>query len=376
MATLETNFLGSERTPDLSKVLPSGQKVNRIDPKIAMETIRFLPTSPNTGLLSPSYPKTPLRSSKISEPTPVKTPILFDIPKTVKAQSAKISSPIPDRPEPPTSSLNYGVVTGETEIPAAVEEKFLEAKRRADYRVKFSILREAYPQMAIPEPEDQKSLDEIEVMYRQYIKRIHIDSSVDQNQVYLLILWMVMEIIGGRFLRLPIRGYTKNQFNYMNKYRMLLIELGERSYAAGIGEGWPVELRILMMAAMNAVIFVLVHFLASKIGAEGSGTDKMAEELKEMITSFLTQNKGSDVLKRAEEATADNPPPPVPAQEASAPLGGLGGIGGMLANLASMFAGGGAAPSAPAAPAAPAQLKKPTTFGARRPRVAETQETS
>lgn len=360
MATLETNFLPSS--------ILHGQKVNRIDPKIAMETIRFLPTSPNTGLISPSYPKTPSRGAQSG---PIKTPESHI--KSMKTPSAKISTPVPIKIEAVPSPLNYGVVAGEDEIPSPVEEKFLEAKRRADYRVKFSILREAYPQMAIPEPDDQQSVDEIEIMYRQYIKRIHIDSSVDHNEQYLLALWMIMEVIGGRFLKLPIRGYTKNQFNYMKKYRMLLIELGERSYSAGMGEGWPVEVRILMMAGMNAAIFVLLNFLPSMMGIAGNVPDKMVEELKEMITSFLTQNKGSDVLKRAEEATADHPPPPAPAPDSSPPLGG---IGNMLAGLASMFAGGGAAPAAPATPAPPAQLKRPTTFGARRPRPVEVQEAS
>jgi hypothetical protein len=346
MATLVSNYLPSS--------ISNGQKVSRIDPKIAMETIRFLPTSPNSGLISPSYPKTPskvnLSERYVKSVSPINTQV-------------KGSVQIPIKIEQSPSVLNYGVVDGESDIPKPVEENFLEVKKRADYRVKFSILREAYPQMSIPEPEENQTIDEIEVIYRQYIKRIHIDSSVDQNQIYLLILWMVMEIVGGRFLKLPIRGFTKNQFNYMTKYRMLLIELGERSYSSGMGEGWPVELRILALAAFNAVIFVLVHLLAGKIGVAGNGADKMAEELREMITNFLTQNKGNDVLRRAEEATSDNPPPPAVAQDNSPPLGGMGG---MLASLASMFAGGSSETNA--TPAPKAEIKKPTTFGSRRPR--------
>jgi len=238
------------------------------------------------------------------------------------------------------------------------KEKIYQAKKRADYRVKFSILREAYPQMEIPEPTEDQSLGEIEAMYQQYVKRIHIDSSVEQNKVYLLILWLLIEVVGGRFLRLPFSGYTLNQFKYMNKYQMLLIELGEKSYETTMGEGWPVEIRIGAMALFNGVIFILVQMLANKVGSN------MAEELRELIGNFLTQNRGVDVLKRAAEATADNPPPPQAPQEAQPPLGGLGNI---IAQLASAFTGigGGNAGANNQAQEQP-QLRRPTTFASRR----------
>lgn len=387
----------------ISRLPQSGQAVPRVDPKIAMQTIRNLTISQPSGLMSPSYSRSPVKSGLGSI---LQTPP--DLTPTMVAQSP-VRVPSSHRPRDPP--LSYGVVvpaesdetrfedplqkmrdfindlpsaeepvssappsfTAEPEqqeeqpVPPPERDRVGDAKKRADYRVKFSILREAYPHMNIPEPKEDQPIGEIEVMYRQYVKRIHIDSSVDQNKVYLLILWLIIEIVGSRFLKLPLGGYTKNQFKYMAKYQMLLIELGERSYSTSLGEGWPVELRLLAMAAFNGVIFVLVQMLAKKVGVDGDGADKMAEGLRETINEFLTQNKGADVLRRAEEANADTPPPPPASKEASPPLGGLGSL---LATLAPMLANFGAtAAAATAAPEKP-QIKRPTTFGARRNREA------
>lgn len=345
--------------------------VPRVDPKIAMESIRNLSIARSPGLLSPSYPKVKSSPSlgSILQTPPDLTPSRIE----VKVASSPIRLPSSRRDAP----LSYGVVVPAEsestrfedplqktrefvdELPTAIDE----AKKRADFRVKFSILREAYPQMNIPEPREDQPLEEIEVIYKQYIKRIHIDSSVEQNKIYLLILWLIIEVVGSRFLKLPLTGYTKNQFQYMSKYQMLLIELGERSYSASLGEGWPVELRLLAMAAFNGLIFVLVQMLAKKVGADGEGAGKMADSLRTMINEFLTQNKGGDVLRRAEEASSDAPPPPAPAEDAAPPLGGLGNL---LATFAPMLANLGM-PTA-AAPAEKPQIRRPTTFGARRNR--------
>lgn len=281
-------------------------------------------------------------------------------------------------PQPPGQQYNQPPPQGQQfpHQPQGQQSKPLdplrESKLRADYRVKFSILREAYPQMMIPEPADNQSVEEIEAMFKSYTKRIHIDCSVEQNQTWLYILWMVIELIGSKVLRLPFKYYTQNQDKYMNKYRMLLIELGESSYGTGIGEGWPIEMRILFMAVFNAVLFVLVNMLCNKIA--GGYSEKMTNQLTEMISNFLTQNNGKDILKKAAEATADNPPPPMtapptaPPPAAANPLAGLGGLGGLasfLPTIISMFTGSGGDSGETEAENKP-ERKKPTTFAGRR----------
>lgn len=373
-----------------------------IDPKIAMQNVQNHPVYSEEGLMSPSYSQVPALGSVLQSPkdnTRVKVP-------SSKPNSSYWSN-LPKVP-PKKHLMNYGMVAPAEEIdqipmddflnsfpdaidttsqmpafpaapqqqPQTHQEKIDEAKFRANYRVKFSILRDAYPQMQIPEPTETQSPDEIKAMYDQYVKRIMIDQAVEQNNVYLLILWLVIEVVGSRFFKLPFKGYTKNQFKYMSKYRMLLIELGERNQAAGIGEGWPVELRILAMAAFNGVIFILVQMLANRVGMDGETADNTANQLREMINNFLTQNKGADALKRAEQADADHPPPPPAPEDDSPPMGDMGnllanlagmfsgGNGGGLGGLANLFGGGGKGNSD--APKEKPKMKKPTTFGARR----------
>ncbi len=236
--------------------------------------------------------------------------------------------------------------------PTAMYTPEQDAKIRADFRVKFSILREHSPNMIIPEPPETMPIYLINAAYLEYIKKIHVESSVEQNKSYLLIIWLLIEVFGCKMCNLPCAGFTSSQFKYVNKYEMLLIELGEKSYNASAGSSWPIEVRIFFMAAMNAVIFVLVKMLSDYIG-----TDQMGEQLRDSISEWLMNNKGANVIKRAQEATADNIPAPQP--DAAPPLGNLGGI---IAQLAQGMMGGGGA-GQPAGP--PPTKQRPTPYGNR-----------
>jgi hypothetical protein len=229
------------------------------------------------------------------------------------------------------------------------------AKIRADYRVKFGILREAYPKMNIPEPREDQSIPEIIALYKGYVKRIHIDSSVEQNSTYLVIMWLLIEVAGTRYFKFPMKGYFQNQFKYMGKYQMLLIELGERNFSAGFGEGWPVEARLLLMALFNGLIFVMVKMLTDKMSLDPKYTEEIAEQVNNFLTKGGEQKK--DALRMAEEATSDNPPIPQPQ-----PADPLGGFGNLLAPFLGMFTGGSES-SAKTEPKA--EKKQPSSFGAR-----------
>ena len=235
-----------------------------------------------------------------------------------------------------------------------------DAKIRADYRVKFGLLRDAYPKLQIPEPGEFVPIYLIYTQYQQYVKSIHVDSSVESNKTYLLIVWLVIEVFCTKLLGLPCSGYTQNQFQYMNKYQMLLVELGEKTYNATGGSSWPIELKLAGLAFFNALVFVLIQYLVSTVG--GSAAGEMGNKIREVVDAVLNQNRGADVLRRAQEATADFVPPPAPA--ATNPLGNMniGGmdLGNLVASMAQMFTGGNNA-TAEAKPAKPRQ--KPTPYG-------------
>lgn len=406
-----------------------GRKVLYIDPKIASDKLREFSAGTSIGLLSPSYAHSPSRStpplgSVLQTPpdlTPTRVTENSYIPRTFvndlsqgslaparspaisksinefiqslptvtpslitsPPASAPIPIPIPTPTPTPAPIVPPQVTSPKSSAPlpnqefiseedakANHEKRIQDAKDRADYRVKFSILREAYPQMKIPEPNEDETIDEVKAAYKQYVKRIHVESSVEQNKIYLLILWLIIDVVGTRFFRLPFHGrYVKSQFKYMQKYQILLIELGERSYVDGSGEGWPVEFRLLAMAVFHGVIFALVQILASKLGGGSANNDKMADEFRDVIDNFLTQNKGADVLRRAEQATSDNPEPLSATQNATPPLGDLGSmIGNFMPMIMNMFGGAGGAGGGNEggqSQASQPQLRKPTTFGAR-----------
>lgn len=362
-----------------------GRQVPTIDPKIVSDRIRKFNIS-NAGIasISPKYSKTPPIGSILQTPpdlTP--TQVASQSPKVyvndlgtgslAPETTPAISQPIydfihnvPNRPSLPQEENNV-------EHPQETTDKtnsdlIDDAKKRADYRVKFGILREAYPNMNIPEPSESTPIEQIEAEYKEYVKRIHVESSVEQNKIYLLILWLLIDVIGTRFFRLPFNGrYVKSQFKYMQKYQMLLIELGERSYSESGGEGWPVEFRLLAMAIFHGVIFALVQLLASKLGGVGAANEQMADQLRDVIDNFLTQNRSADVLRRAEQASSDRPIP-IPVTENPAPP--MGDLGAMIGNFAPMLmglfgGGGGGNTSSPSATEEKPKMKRPTTFGAR-----------
>jgi len=231
-----------------------------------------------------------------------------------------------------------------------------EIKIKADYRVKLGILREAYPNMSIPDFPDTYTIPQVIDMYKAYVKRIQIDSSVETNNTYLVILWLIIETVGTRVFKLPMTDYFRNQFKYMKKYQMLLIELGEKSFSTGLTDGWPVEVRLLAMAIFNAVIFVLVKILADKISLDSNYTDRITQ----MVDDFLTKGSSDkkEALKMAEEATTDFIPPK-PAEQPD-PLGGFGGI---ISNVLSMIGGNNSSSTESNAPQ-PAK-KKVQSFGNR-----------
>ena len=417
----EINFPEASTSPNYTVPMVSlddqssayGRRVLHIDPKLASDKLKELS---NRSSYSPAYAQSPIRSrpplgSVLQTPpdlTPTRVPDNISYPPRTyvsnlgqgnlgQAHTPSISKQINDflqtlpsaasspayvpkstpmqTPRYTAPTPKYTAPISSIEVPVApIEEKdqatkIQEAKEKADYRVKYSILREAYPQMNIPDPGEHESIEEIKAAYKMYVRRIHVDSSVEQNKIYLLILWLIIDIVGSRCFHLPFNGrYVKSQYKYMQKYNMLLIELGERSYVEE-AEGWPVEYRLLAMALFHGVIFALIQMLASKLGGLNAANDKMADEFREVIDNFLTNNKGADVLRRAEQASVDNPMPESANENASPPGGDWGA---MLANYGPQIMsfisnlGGGAQADAPKP-----EMKRPTTFGSRRRKAQE-----
>ena len=131
---------------------------------------------------------------------------------------------------------------------------------------KFDLLRKSYPSAIIPEYNIHTDIRTMQKSYGDSVRRLSLDSSVENYKTYIVYGFMGCEFIFGNFLGFDMQGFTQQQILSMNSYEKLLIELGEKSYVP-TGSKWPVELRLLFMIIMNAAFFVISKMIMKKTGA-------------------------------------------------------------------------------------------------------------
>lgn len=144
------------------------------------------------------------------------------------------------------------------------EQEEEDAKRELMF--KFQLLQKSYPTSEIPEYTIHSDYHTMKKSYDMCVRRLSLDSSVEQYKTYLIGLFMGSEFIFGNFLGFDMQGFTQQQIINMHSYEKLLIELGEKSYVPS-GSRWPVELRLLFLVLMNTAFFLISKALMKKTGA-------------------------------------------------------------------------------------------------------------
>lgn len=163
--------------------------------------------------------------------------------------------------------------------------------KKREILFKFDLLKKSYPFSNIQDFSIHSDLQSMEVAYNDCVRRLSLDSSVEEYKKFLIGGFMLVEYVFGNFLGLEMQGFTQQQIISMNSYEKLLIELGEKSYVPK-GSNWPVEVRLVFMIIINAAVFLVSKIIMKKTGANLMG---MMNNMNASTSEKKKKMKGPDL---------------------------------------------------------------------------------
>ena len=128
------------------------------------------------------------------------------------------------------------------------------------------MLKKKNPNIQLPEYSMNSEFKMMQLSYNMLVRRLTVDSTVENYKQYLIYGFMAMEMLIGKFTPINMSGFTLYQQNSMNQYERLLVELGEKTDPAGKSI-LPVEIRLVILVAINTAIFVASRVLFSSENA-------------------------------------------------------------------------------------------------------------
>lgn len=169
---------------------------------------------------------------------------------------------------------------------------------RLIFKSKFASLKDNYPERKFDDYDFNLPLKVIHKIYEEHLKNISIESNSSTTKIFLVMMFLGIELFANRCLGVDLTGYTKNQMQSMKRYDRLLLELGEK-YTGG-SNNWPIEGRLIFLALINAVVIVVVKFACDKMGYKDSnglvnmvnnmlGVDSMVETKPEPTVDPVTR---------------------------------------------------------------------------------------
>lgn len=179
--------------------------------------------------------------------------------------------PSQPRPQPPSSQprktvspLRSSRTTKNEE--ETDEEPLTEEEERHLTFARIKILKKSWPDIEIPSYDSDISLKQLKKLYKIYLARITAEECSGGYKKWLIALFILVEVICCRLLKVDMSGFTVSQFKAMNTYQELLLELAEK-YGSSYKSYFPVELRLAFAVGVNAIIFFAVkRFMGDSSG--------------------------------------------------------------------------------------------------------------
>jgi hypothetical protein len=203
-----------------------------------------------------------------------------EIPKAVESVQP-VQTPPAAIIAPSLSEINSNRVVSDTNgvrnlaYVTKIEDEELSRKRELLY--KFQKIRKLYPQAKIPEYTEFTDIRTLEREHAFIVKDLEVSSTVETYKTYLMLAFRGLEFALVNYLSFDdIRGFAELQNASMNKYEIILTEIGERNYVAE-QKKWPAELRLLGVVASQTALFLAGKY-AMKAGAKFFGGFGMQQQ--------------------------------------------------------------------------------------------------
>ena len=181
--------------------------------------------------------------------------------------------------------------------PTKFEQEEEDLKRELMFKI--DLLKKSYPNSTIPEFSIHSEYNAMKKTYDSTVKRLSLDSTVENYKTYLIGAFMGCEFVLGNYLGFDMEGFTQQQILTMSSYDTLLIELGEKSYIPQ-GSNWPVEIRLLGLVLINVAFFIFGKIVLKKTGSNFMGmlnsmNNKSANQSTASVPVQKRRMKGPDL---------------------------------------------------------------------------------